>query len=225
MPIFRIIFLFVFLFASNNYLSAQRISKPDSAVRYQLVKDSLKGMEVTNTNEKKKHIPRLATIRSAIIPGWGQAYNHEYWKIPIVWAAIGVPIYTFFYNDSYYKKTSSAYSALYAYQYGDTNNASVKANYNNIDPELKKLDLYSLQVYRNSFRKDRDYSILWFFILWGVNVVDATVFAHLKDFDVSNDLSLHITPNLNSTTGAPSLSLALVNKKKEHKLSSLALKY
>ena len=225
MPIFRIIFLVVFLFASNKYLSAQRISKADSTANFALAKDSLKGMEAIDNNIKKKHIPRIATIRSAIIPGWGQAYNHEYWKIPIVWAAIGIPIYTFFYNDNYYKKTSTAYGALYAYQYGDTTNAAIKANYNNIDPELKKLDLYSLQVYRNSFRKDRDYSILWFFILWGVNVVDATVFAHLKDFDVSNDLSLHITPNLNSTTGAPSLSLALVNKKKEHKLSSLAVKY
>jgi hypothetical protein len=206
------------------YLSAQDIAQTDSANRISLAKDSLKGSALIDTSGKKKHIPRIATIRSAIIPGWGQAYNHEYWKIPIVWAAIGIPTYTFFYNNSYYKKTNFAYGALYAYQFGDSTNATVKANYANIDPELKKLNLFSLEVYRNSFRKDRDYSVLWFLILWGVNVVDATVFAHLKDFDVSRDLSLHITPNINTGYGNTSFGVAISPKKPEHKLS-LAYKY
>ena len=221
MPIYRILLLIVLFCTSDVYLNAQRINRQDSLNKISLAKDSLKGYAINDTSSKKKHIPRIATIRSAIFPGWGQAYNHEYWKIPIVWAAVGIPIYTFFYNDSYYKKTSYAYGIKYR-QYL---NASDTADLHTIDPQLKNLDIYSLQIYRNAFRKDRDYSILWFFILWGVNVVDATVFAHLKDFDVSRDLSIRVTPNLNNMTGTPSLSLALVNKRKEHKMSSLAYKF
>ncbi|MDE3143059.1 MAG: hypothetical protein KGL19_02815, partial [Bacteroidota bacterium] len=58
---------------------------------------------------------------------------------------------------------------------------------------------------RNTFRKNRDYSIFWFIILWGVNVADATVFAHLKDFDVSDDLTMHIQPNINPMTKTPEI--------------------
>ena len=47
----------------------------------------------------KKHIPRIATIRSAILPGLGQIYNHEYWKLPLVYGAIAIPTYTYFYNQ------------------------------------------------------------------------------------------------------------------------------
>jgi hypothetical protein len=63
------------------------------------------------------------------------------------------------------------------------------ANYeNNVDEKLRGFSLGSLQTFRNSFRKDRDYSVLWFVVVWGLNVVDATVFGHLKDFDVSDNL-------------------------------------
>jgi len=63
----------------------------------------------------------------------------------------------------------------------------------------------SLQSYRNSFRRDRDYSILFFLLAWGLNVVDATVFGHLKDFDVSNNLSMNLKPQFNPSTKSPGL--------------------
>lgn len=51
-----------------------------------------------------------------------------------------------------------------------------------------------MQSYRNIFRKDRDYSIMWFIVTWGINVIDATVSGHLKEFDINNDLSFKIQP-------------------------------
>ena len=230
MPLNRIILFILLLSMSSCYLLAQtdtsHIQMGNNNILHH-TKDSLNGAfpDSSVAPTKKKHLPRIATIRSAIIPGWGQAYNKEYWKIPIVWGAIGIPVYTFFYNNSYYKKTSFAYSARYNQIYGDTSTSSkaqaVDAAVAQIDPQLLGLDLYSLETYRDEFRKDRDYSILWFGILWGINVVDATVFAHLKDFDVSRDLSLHIRPNFNITNGNPNISFAINTTKPRHKPSVL----
>ncbi len=142
---------------------------------------------------KKKHDPHKATLYSAILPGLGQVYNKKYWKVPIVYAAIGIPAYTYFYNKSWYQKTSYALAVL------------VNGSYITSPDSLKKLDprllpfmwsggSNSLINYRNEFRKDQDYSALIFLLFWGLNVLDATVDAHLKDFDVSDQLSLQIKP-------------------------------
>jgi len=172
--------------------------------------------------KKKEHDPRKATIRSAIIPGWGQAYNREYWKIPVVWGALAIPALTFEFNNRYYKKTKFAYEAVYKFQ--QTGDATDR---DKISADVKKSDgsTYSLSEYQNSrnfYRQNRDYSILWFLILWGVNVVDATVFGHLKHFDVSDDLSLQIKPTFNSSAvNTASVGFAVSFKKPEHKLKPL----
>lgn len=146
-----------------------------------------------------EHDPGKATLRSLILPGWGQAYNREYWKIPIVYAALGTVAGFFVYNNTWYKKTKRAY---------DIRINEDTANFTTIDPRLEPLSTQSLQVYRNAFRRDRDYSALYFLIAWGLNVVDATVFGHLKDFNVSDDLSLKINPVIH-TNGNAGLSLVL----------------
>jgi hypothetical protein len=159
-----------------------------------------------------KHDPRVATRRSAILPGWGQAYNKEYWKIPIVYGIIAIPTVLYFYNDNYYKKTKFAYEARFKEATaGDSSDIKF------IDPQLKNLSITSLQSYRNAFRRDRDYSILWFLLAWGLQVADATVFAHLKQFDVSNDLSMQVKPLFNPQTRTPGLSLTLNLKNPVHK--------
>ncbi|GAC1397558.1 MAG: hypothetical protein NVSMB63_17920 [Sediminibacterium sp.] len=161
----------------------------------------------------KKHDPRIATRRSAILPGWGQAYNREYWKIPIVYGILAIPAGLYVYNDGYYKKTKFAYEALFKAQVPTRDSSDIPF----IAPEVKGLSLASLQSYRNSFRRDRDYAVLWFLIAWGLQVADATVFGHLKQFDVSNDLSMEITPAFNPGTKTPALSLTLNLKNPSHR--------
>src|SRR5215210_6727685 len=56
-----------------------------------------------------RHSPSKATLRSALIPGWGQAYNKEYWKIPLVYAVVGIPAGFFVYNNTWYKRTKRAF--------------------------------------------------------------------------------------------------------------------
>lgn len=148
-----------------------------------------------------KHSARIATLRSAILPGWGQAYNRQYWKIPLVYGVIGVPVGFYFYNNTWYQRTKKAYELKVAL---DSN------RYSEIHPKLTTLDANSLRSYRNSFRKDRDYSILYTLIAWGLNVADATVFGHLKDFDVSDDLSLNIKPVIKPSITGSSVGLSFV---------------
>ncbi len=226
MPLYRfLILILVFLMVENGMNAQSDTSKRVNNTVF-TVKDSLKNFSLSESSANTKpHIPRIATRRSLMIPGWGQAYNKEYWKIPIVYAALAIPVYTYFYNTSYYKKTSYAYTARYNQMFGDTTTTVGKLAIANgiagIDPQLVNLDMYSLESYRNLFRKDRDYSILWFIILWGVNVADATVFAHLKDFDVSNNLTMHVEPTFHSSNGTSGITLAFNLKPKKHTPSFL----
>jgi hypothetical protein len=162
-----------------------------------------------DTTSKRVHSPRKATFRSAIIPGWGQAYNRQYWKIPLVYALIGVPAGTYFYNNSWYKRSKYAYEIRLA---KDT------ASFPLIYPKLEVLSTESLRFYRNEFRRNRDYSILYTLVAWGLNVVDATVSGHLKEFDVSDDLSLRINPMIQPGSNTKGVSMILAFKSPSHKM-------
>jgi hypothetical protein len=151
----------------------------------------------------KHHVPKIATQRSAILPGWGQAYNKQYWKIPLVYGVLAIPAATYQYNADLYTKAKFAYEAKFKAANGDNSDIA------KIDPTLKNLSLASLQSYRNIFRKDRDYSIMWFILGWGLNVLDATVSGHLKEFDINNDLSLKIQPSYQPQFRQAGLSLQL----------------
>lgn len=146
---------------------------------------------------KPKHDPRKAALRSAIIPGWGQIYNKKYWKVPLVYAAIGIPTYLVIDNNRWYNRTRYALNLIASATSGSQ---SWQDSLNNVHPQLRHFvdekNSSSLINYRNEFRRNMDYSILFGLLFWGLNVVDATVDAHLKDFDVGDDLSLRIQPAL-----------------------------
>ena len=175
------------------------------------IQDSSKINKPKIVISKEKHDPKKATNRSLILPGWGQAYNKQYWKIPIVYGALSIPTITYFYNNTVYKEARFAYDARIA---ASSAGGYDSTGYNTLETKYQKADINAIQTLRNAARRDRDYSVLWFLIVWGLNVADATVFGHLKDFDVSNDLSLNIHPTFNTTTLTPSLSFALKFKDK-----------
>jgi hypothetical protein len=147
------------------------------------------------------HSPNKATKYAAMMPGLGQLYNKQYWKLPIVYGALAIPVATYIYNNDIYNKTKFAYTAKFKAQNGDN------SDLDKIDPSLKNLSIGSLQSYRNSFRKDRDYSVLWFILVWGLNVVDATVSGHLKEFDVNSNLAVSLHPIVEPQIHQTGLSL------------------
>jgi len=155
--------------------------------------------------------PRIAATRSAIIPGWGQVYVRrdlkrsffkKYWKLPIIYGALGTSAGVFVYNLQWYRRTRFAYRT---FTIKDT------MNFDKVHPKLQPFsaDLGYLQQGRNDFRRDVDYSVLFFILLWGLNVVDATVDAHLKSFDVSPDLSLRFKPGYSEVAGTNGVSIIL----------------
>jgi hypothetical protein len=152
----------------------------------------------------KIYSPRKAAIRSAILPGLGQIYNKKYWKLPIVYGALGTSGAVFAYNLQWYRRTRYAYKVLFNH---DT------ANYSNIHPRLQVFvqrdDPSSLQNLRNSYRHDIDFSALIFILIWGLNVADAAVDAHLKSFDVSPDLSFNLKFGASEMAGTTGMSLVM----------------
>ena len=172
---------------------------------------------------REKFTPSKATIRSAILPGWGQAYNKKYWKIPIVYGALGVTAGIFVYNLTNYRDLRFAYTAKYNMSLPNPSKADSIA-FSQINPTLVRIDVNSLRTLRDEFRQNIDYSVLAFILIWGLNVVDATVDAHLKAFDVGSDLSLRFRFGPSQMAGTTGLSLVLgVKNKSDRKTGTFFL--
>lgn len=169
------------LFTSIDGLEAQEILSNTSTINNQALK--------IDTTKKVKSQASKAALRSAILPGLGQAYNKKYWKIPIVYGVIAIPVSLYSYNRKWYNLTRNAYSIR-------SNNDSV--NFSKIAPELVPLSSEALRLYRNDFRKNMDFSILGILLAWGLNIVDATVDGHLKGFDISDEVSVKLSPKIST---------------------------
>jgi len=146
----------------------------------------IKGDSLANKKAIKKAIysdARKATIMSAVIPGLGQTYNKKYWKIPIIYAALGGLGYWGINNHIQYKYYSDNLRAEYDDDATTTNSTPYSPD--------------QLIVQKNYYKKFRDIAIMGGALVYALNIIDANVDAHLKTFDVSDDLSMKIKPYYN----------------------------
>ncbi len=156
----------------------------------------------------KKYNPGIAIRRSAMLPGWGQYTNKKYWKIPLVYAGVGIPAYLFTRNLKQYKEARQAF--ILASDNDPSNDNQIKEPYYSVRAQPDRI-----RVFRNSVRQNVDYSVLFFIIFWGLNVADAAVDANLKTFDVSDDLTLQVKPGYSPLANTNGISLVLnIGKKK-----------
>ena len=146
--------------------------------------------------------PRIAMYRSAIIPGWGQVTNKKYWKVPVVYAALGTTAVIFFRNIKQYREARDAYAN--AIDGNPLNDTLIPQPYYAVKDQPERI-----KSFRNQVRQNVDYTVLFFIVFWGLNVVDATVDAHLKTFDVSDDLSLRIKVGYSELARTNGVSLIL----------------
>ncbi len=150
--------------------------------------------------EEEIHSPRKATIYSAVLPGLGQVYNKKYWKVPLIYIGFGTIGYFINWNNDNYQLFKTGYRHLV-----DTNpetqdylkiEAVRRNNYNLDNPtEFNNLKT-ALSKQQDYYRRNRDLLIISFVGFYGLNIIDASVDAHLFDFDISDDLTLKWEPSM-----------------------------
>jgi len=124
----------------------------------------------------------MAIVMSAVMPGLGQVYNEKIWKVPIIYGAEMTAIYYYQWNQKRYKKIINILK----------NDAG--AFQEEYDIYGRPLKSYNLERARDHFRRQRDYSGLFIAGIYALNIVDALVDAYFFEYDISDDLSLHIKP-------------------------------
>lgn len=139
--------------------------------------------------------PSKAAFYSAILPGLGQAYNKKYWKIPIVWGAIGAGIYFYVRNDLQFDRYRDAYKRRLAGFKDDEFYTSIS------DDGLIRA--------QQQFRRNKEVSLLVTLGLYALNIIDANVDAHLLQFNVDESLSLSPHYQYNQQENTSDLGLTL----------------
>lgn len=144
----------------------------------------------------KKHSPHKASVYSAILPGAGQVYNKKYWKVPFVYAALGSAAYFTYDNRNKYK------------QYRDAFLLRKDGEIDEYDGIYNDSQLITIMEY---YERNKELSFIMTAVVYILNIVDASVDAHLFNFDVSEDLSLNTTPKLIETQSGyqPTLSIQM----------------
>ena len=207
------LFLIVFFLSFNNQSIAQLNTEKKDMLVLKNILDSGKQKKEIDTSKKVKSIASRAALKSAILPGLGQIYNKKYWKLPLVYGAIAIPVSLFSYNRTWYQKTRFAYTLR---------STKDSANFSKMDPRLTPLSTASLKLYRNEFRKNMDFSVISLLLIWGLNVVDATVDGHLRTFDINDDLSMHIKPEISNNLGSAGLSFRIGFKQKDNQVKTIS---
>jgi hypothetical protein len=144
---------------------------------------------------KKESNPYTKVTLIALIPGAGQIYNKKYWKLPIVYGGFAALGYSYVFYRNEYNSVREAYIQV-------INKQTVT------NPEYANVPAETLLNVRESYRKSRDLSIISMVGLYAIQIVDATVDAHLKGFDMSENLSLKISPDIKQTPYCTSAGLS-----------------
>jgi hypothetical protein len=133
----------------------------------------------SDTVKAHKHSPHKASVYSAVLPGLGQAYNRKYWKIPVVYAALGTSVYFLDMNRTEMRTRQDALTLLLD---GDPST--------NPSNDLATTPIDVLKAERSYYRTNRDYSIIACAAFYIINIVDATVDAHFYKFNIDQPLAL-----------------------------------
>ncbi len=179
---------------------AKGISLPVDTVQKAVTPEVAADTLTENKKQKapKYHSPQKSTWMSAALPGLGQIYNRRYWKPPIIYAGLAVSLYFLIDNQN---KFIIARNSLR----GRLNVPGFE-----VHPKYESFSADQIQSDRDFYRNNRDYSIIGLTAVYALNIVDAVVDAHLKSFDVGEDLSLRVKPSWHWNAQNPTQGMALL---------------
>ena len=123
--------------------------------------------------------PGRAALYSALLPGLGQIYNGEYFKVPIYWGCLLGATHFLMNNNTNYKRFKRIH-----------NEATTDPNYS------QSISAETAKWYRDEYRRYRDYSIVATALFYFLQVIDANVFAYMHDFEVTDDITMNIEPSV-----------------------------
>ena len=166
----RFVISVLFIFACSIQSFAQ-----DETSNIQ-VKDTV----LSNNYEYNALSPSKAAFYSAIFPGMGQIYNKKYWKAPIVWAGMGVTTSIYLFNNSEYKRYRRAFRQR-------ESGLQDEFTLDNGTEVISRDGLISAQ---RTLRNNRDLSLLATVLVYVLQIVEASVNAHLLQFDTTKNLSI-----------------------------------
>ncbi len=132
---------------------------------------------------------KRATTLSVICPGAGQIYNKSYWRVPIVLGGFATTIYCVDWNNRGYQRFKKAYRLRADY---DKNPGNYPGG--STDEFGGRYSATFLKNLRDSYRRNRDLCIILTAGMYVLQIIDAHVDAHLRDYDISDDLSMNVTP-------------------------------
>jgi hypothetical protein len=142
-------------------------------------------VELPDSIREKEHSPTKATIMSACLPGLGQIYNKKYWKVPVLYAGFGLMTYFIYTNADQYLNFKCAYI--------ESADGNLNGSYSDLTQKYSTDDLLSNREY---YRRNLEISILITAVWYALNILDATVDAHLYTFNISENLSMKVEPAL-----------------------------
>jgi hypothetical protein len=136
---------------------------------------------VCYNNGGKKPIPAKSTVYSILLPGLGQLYNGEFWKVPLYWGLMAGSIHFVVENNTQYQRWKWTYD---------------QATSDDPDVEKPPQSAENAKYYRDAYRRLRDYSILAVAVSYLLQVIDANVFAYMQDFEVNDEISMKVAPSV-----------------------------
>ena len=144
----------------------------------------------------KVYNPKKATKLSAVLPGLGQVYNKQYWKLPVIYGGYAVIGHYIKFNNEMYHDFKNALTL-------ETDNDELTLN------PFPNFSRNSLERNMDFWRRNRDMLIIFTGAYYLLNIVDAHIFAHLNEFDTDNDLSLSIKPSLEKINNSNLIGISL----------------
>lgn len=151
--------------------------------------------------------PKSVMLKSLMVPGWGQIQNRQTWKVPIIYGMFaGIGYYTYYLHGQYQDYKAAFYNSF---------PENTDQRFGPTPPRLQGVNTSQLQSNRNSLRNRRDFMFVVFTLAYGLNAVDAYVYAHMRSFDVSDDLSARavLGPEL-FADGSPGIRVTVSLSKK-----------